>query len=185
MAVDFRPLELTGDRVVLREFRHEDVDSCLRVLGDDRVTRWLSFDSKTRAEQEELVAGIIERARDAPRGEYYLTVCLRDEEHLVGVIRLGLTGVRAARLGGAIRADYWGQGLALDAARTIVGFGFSELELHRISAAVGPDNIASRRLVGRLGMRYEGRIRDHVFTNGAWRDSLLFSLLAREWPGTG
>lgn len=30
-------------------------------------------------------------------------------------------------------------------------------------------------------MRYEGRIRDHVFTNGAWRDSLLYAVLAHDW----
>lgn len=40
------------------------------------------------------------------------------------------------------------------------------------------------RMIGfaRLGMRYEGRLRDHVYTNGAWRDSLLYAVLAHEWP---
>jgi RimJ/RimL family protein N-acetyltransferase len=32
-------------------------------------------------------------------------------------------------------------------------------------------------------MTYEGRLRDHVHTNGAWRDSLLYSVLAHEWTG--
>ena len=182
MVANLYPLELTGERVVLREFRHDDAADCMHVLGDDRVTRWLSFDSKTRSENEELVAAIIRRAQRAPRDEYYLTVCRREDKQLVGVTRLGLTGVRAARLGGAIRADFWGQGLALDAARTMAGFAFDGLRLHRISAAIGPDNMASRRLVHRLGMSYEGRIRHHVFANGTWRDSLLFSLLADEWP---
>jgi RimJ/RimL family protein N-acetyltransferase len=52
---------------------------------------------------------------------------------------------------------------------------------HIVSAAVGADNDASIAIVKRLGMQYEGRIRDHVFTNGDWRDSLLHSLLASEW----
>ncbi|GDY30854.1 N-acetyltransferase GCN5 [Gandjariella thermophila] len=182
MAAPHHPVELTGEHVFLREFRHDDVADCMPVFGDERVTRWLSFDSKTRAEQEELVAGIIRRAQTDPRDEYYLTVCRRDDKQLIGVVRLALTGVCAGRLGGAIRADHWGRGLAMDAAATIVHFGFGELGLHRISAAVGPDNLASRRLVCRLGMSYEGRIRHHVFTGGAWRDSLLYALLADEWP---
>jgi RimJ/RimL family protein N-acetyltransferase len=182
MTVAPHPVELAGERVLLREFRPDDVDDCMPVFGDDRVTRWLSFDSKTRTEQAEMVAGIVRRAQHAPREEYYLTVCRREDKQLVGVVRLGLAGVRAGRLGGAIRADHWGRGLAMDAARTIVAFGFGDLGLHRISAAVGPDNVASRRLVRRLGMSYEGCIRHHVFTAGAWRDSLLFSLLAEEWP---
>jgi ribosomal-protein-alanine N-acetyltransferase len=55
------------------------------------------------------------------------------------------------------------------------------LGLHRISAATGPDNATSIAIITRLGFIEEGRLRDHVFTNGAWRDSILYSLLASEW----
>ncbi|KLL10635.1 hypothetical protein FrCorBMG51_16775 [Protofrankia coriariae] len=46
----------------------------------------------------------------------------------------------------------------------------------------GPDNAASVAVVKRAGFSYEGRIRDHVHTNGVWRDSLLYSVLEHEWP---
>ncbi|MGH3903793.1 MAG: GNAT family N-acetyltransferase [Pseudonocardiaceae bacterium] len=46
---------------------------------------------------------------------------------------------------------------------------------------MGPDNAASIAIAQRLGMTYEGRIRDHVHTNGQWRDSLLYSVLTDEW----
>ena len=46
---------------------------------------------------------------------------------------------------------------------------------------MGPDNAASIAIVYRLDMIYEGRIRDHVHTNGQWRDSLLYSVLVDEW----
>jgi [ribosomal protein S5]-alanine N-acetyltransferase len=54
------------------------------------------------------------------------------------------------------------------------------LELHRITAAIGPENAASIAVVKRLGFTREGCLRDHVFTNGAWRDSELYSILAHE-----
>jgi RimJ/RimL family protein N-acetyltransferase len=63
----------------------------------------------------------------------------------------------------------------------MITFGFEELALHRISAAIGPDNTASIAVVRKLGMQYKGRIRDHVFTNGAWRDSVLYAVLEHEW----
>lgn len=63
----------------------------------------------------------------------------------------------------------------------ILEFGLRTLGLHRISAAIGPDNYASISVAERLGMQYEGTIRHHVFTSGAWRDSRLYSLLAPEW----
>ncbi|MBA2323602.1 MAG: GNAT family N-acetyltransferase [Pseudonocardiales bacterium] len=175
-------IELTGSRVRLREFRADDLDDSLAVVGDDRVTRFLSFDSRDRDQARAMITGTIERASARPRTEYYLSVALPDDDRLIGFARLGLTGVRAAKLGAAVAADHWGHGYATDATRTMLDFGFGQLDLHRVTAAIGPDNAASIAVVKRLGFSYEGRLRDHVFTNGAWRDSLLYSMLGQEWP---
>ncbi|HEY6422510.1 MAG TPA: GNAT family protein [Pseudonocardiaceae bacterium] len=178
-------VRLTGDRVRLREFRADDLDDTDAILGDDRVTRWLSFDSRTREQQAAMLTGALERARHTPRTEYYLAVTTHTDDRLIGFERLGLSGVQAAKIGAAIAAPHWGRGYALDATRTIIDFGFATLGLHRITAAIGPDNAASIAIITRLGFTEEGRLRDHVFTNGAWRDSVLYSLLAHEWLGDG
>jgi RimJ/RimL family protein N-acetyltransferase len=115
------PVELEGAKVWLREFRRDDVDAALALVGDDRVTQWLSFDSRTREQTVDMIEGTIERAQQEPRTEYYLAVTI-DADELVGFARLGLTGVQAAKLGYAIAADYWGNGYALDATRTLVSF---------------------------------------------------------------
>ena len=178
------PVELHGQQVILREFTSGDLADSLRIVGDDEVTSWLSFDSRSEDQARTMLDGIVARARQEPRTEYYLAVALPADSAVIGFARLGLAGVRAAKLGFAIRHSDWGRGYATDAARTLITFGFGELGLHRISAAAGPDNAASVAVIKRLGMTYEGRIRDHVFTGGAWRDSLLYSLLADEWvPG--
>jgi [ribosomal protein S5]-alanine N-acetyltransferase len=174
-------VRLAGKHVRLREFRLDDLDDADAILGDDRVTRWLSFDSKTREQQADVLTSAIERAQQTPRTEYYLAVTTHTDDRLIGFVRLGLGGVQAAKLGGAGALPHWGHGYALDATRTLIDFGFTTLGLHRISAAIGPDNAASLAIVTRLGFTEEGRIRDHVFTNGAWRDSILYSLLAHEW----
>jgi [ribosomal protein S5]-alanine N-acetyltransferase len=174
------PVKLAGARVTLREFCEDDLDAVLGIVADDRVTRWLSFDSRTRAQAIQMLSGVVERAQLEPRTEYYLAVVL-DDATLIGFERLGLSGVQAAKLGYAVAAEYWGHGYAVDATRLIIDFGFRELGLHRISAAIGPDNAASVAVAHRLGMTYEGRLRDHVFTNNTWRDSLLYSLLEHEW----
>ena len=174
------PVQLEGSKVRLREFRRDDGDAAVALVGDNRVTRWLSFDSRTREQTVDMIEGIVKRARQDPRIEYYLAVVLPTDE-LVGFARLGVAGVHAATLGYAIAADQCSHGYACDATRTLVNFGFQTLELHRISAAIGPDNEPSIAIAKRLGMSYEGRLRDHVFTNGAWRDSLLYSVLTYEW----
>ena len=175
------PITLPGRVVTLRDFRHDDAAAVLSIVGDDQVTRWLSFESRDEAGTAAMLKGTIDRAQQPARTEFYLAVVLPGDE-LVGFARLGLDGVKAAKLGYAIHVRHWGRGYATDAARTLTGFGFRELGLHRVSAAIGPDNAASIRVAQRLGMSYEGRIRDHVHTNGAWRDSLLCSVLEHEWP---
>lgn len=167
--------------MTLREFRHDDIDDALHVVGDDRVTTWLSFDSRSPEATADMVIGAIERARHEPRTEYYLAVAVADEtDALIGFARLGFAGVKAAKLGYAIRAGRWGKGYATDACRTMIEFRFTGLGLHRISAAIGRDNAASIAVVRKLGMAHEGRLRDHVFTNGEWRDSELFAILQHE-----
>ncbi|TCO62706.1 GNAT family N-acetyltransferase [Actinocrispum wychmicini] len=175
------PVRLSGQKVALREWRDDDVDDALRVFGDERVTRWLSFDNKSRDQVSQMVSDTVQRAGEAERKEYYLAVTSRDTGGLIGFARLGLSGVQAADLGYAIAADEWGKGYASDATHSLIDFGFSELGLHRISAAIGPENVASIAVVRRLGFVEEGRLRDHVHTNGAWRDSVLYSLLVDEW----
>lgn len=179
---DMYPVELAGEKVVLREFREDDEDGLFALNSDDRVTRWLSYDSRTREQTHAALAGILDRARSEPRSEYYLAVTLPGSDRVIGATRLGLGGVSAGKLGYLIHADHWGMGYATDAARTMVRFGFRDLGLHRITAAIGPENAASIAVARRLGFQYEGHLREHVFTGGQWRDSLLYSQLVTEWP---
>ncbi|MDR7321772.1 MULTISPECIES: GNAT family N-acetyltransferase [Catenuloplanes] len=172
------PVTLTGRVVTLREFREDDAADVHAIIGDDRVTGYLSFDSRTPAQAETMIAEVIERSAQAPRTEYYLAITLSDDR-LIGFARLALGGVKAAKIGYAVRADRWGGGYATDAARVLIAFAFNRLGLHRVTAAIGPDNVGSLAVASKVGMEYEGRLRDHVFTNNAWRDSLLYSIISR------
>src|SRR4051812_4430411 len=81
------PVTLHGRVVILREFRADDAAAALSVVGDDEVTRWLSFDSRDLAGSKQMLDGALKRATLTPRIEYYLAVTLPGDE---------LIGVRAA-----------------------------------------------------------------------------------------
>jgi RimJ/RimL family protein N-acetyltransferase len=176
------PVTIAGERITLRDFEADDLDPSMAIVGDDAVTRTLSFDSRTRDEQAVRLADDIGRARGSPRTDYYLAIVVRETGRLIGFVRLGLLGShRGGELGYALRKDHWGHGYATEAASLMLEFAFSTAGLHRVQAATGPENGLSRALLDRLGFQYEGCMRDHVFTNGAWRDSLLYALLENEW----
>jgi [ribosomal protein S5]-alanine N-acetyltransferase len=145
----------------------------------------LSFDSRNREQAVAMIEGTLQRAQQEPRTEYYLAVTKHGDDRVIGFARIGYAGVKAGKLGYAIAAEEWSRGYATDAARTLITYAFAELGLHRISAAIGPENAASIAMVEQLGFVREGVLRDHVYTNGAWRDSVLYSVLKHEWQSRG
>ncbi|WP_329604846.1 GNAT family N-acetyltransferase [Streptomyces radicis] len=74
--------------------------------------------------------------------------------------------------------------VAAELVRALLTFGFDSLGPHRIWAARSPENEASRRVLDRAGLVEEGRIRHHVHVRGAWRDSIVHSIIADEWTAT-
>lgn len=174
-------MELSGQLTVLREFRTSDLDDYLAVAGDDRVTTWMAFDSYDRTKAEQNLAGIVQRSALEDRPDYMLAITRPDDDRVIGFGRIAPSGAWTAKLGYAIGADHWGHGYATDAARALLRFAFGTLGRHRVTAAIGPENEASIAVVKRIGFTYEGQLRDHVFTNGAWRDSRLYSLLDHEY----
>ena len=78
-------------------------------------------------------------------------------------------------------AGYIGGGWQSEAVRAALACAFSELGLHRVEAAVQPGNRRSRRLLERLGFRFEGVSPDYLYVDGAWRDHERWALLRREW----
>ncbi len=177
------PVErLRGPNLLLRDLTVDDVDAIHRIVGDSRVTDWLSIDPRSHAQTLSMLEDAQKRRSLTPRTEYYMGM-QAPEGALVGFLRLATNGATSAKVGYAVQYESWGRGYATEAVRVAVTFGFTELDLHRITAAVGPENHASLSVLRRLGFVYEGRLREHVFTNGAWRDSLLYSVLNHEWPG--
>ncbi len=106
----------------------------------------------------------------------------RDDGVLVGAISLRPNAAHHhAELGYWIGVPYWNQGYATEAARALVGYGFNTLSLHRIFAAHLTRNPASGRVMQKLGMTYEGCLRQHIFRWGQFEDLARYGILQSEW----
>ena len=69
------------------------------------------------------------------------------------------------------------KGLMSEAMDIVLDYGFKTMNLHRIEALVGPDNVASLRMMEKYNFTKEGTLREHYFVNNKMEDSVLFSLL--------
>ena len=76
---------------------------------------------------------------------------------------------------------YWGQAYMAEAVRAIVGFGFRELGMNRIQARCDVPNIGSARVMEKVGMAFEGVLRQQLFEKGTFRDIKIYSILRSEW----
>lgn len=140
--------------------------------GIDDLTRG-SFRRRLRRYAEEMEAD----------EAYPFFLFRRSDQALLG--GLNLTNIRRgaaemASLGYWMGRAHAGQGHMSEAVRNLMPFAFSNLRLRRIEAACLPENAASIRLLEKIGFRREGYARDYLSINGAWRDHLLFALLARD-----
>jgi RimJ/RimL family protein N-acetyltransferase len=112
----------------------------------------------------------------------HFAVIERDSGGLAGAI--GLTpepGHGRAELGYWIAKPFWGRGYATEAGHTMLRFGFEALRLNKIHAAVFIKNPASDRVIRKLGMKWEGRLREHDLKWGVYEDIDVYAVLAREW----
>ena len=175
------PVHLAGPRLALREIEHDDTDALLAIYGDPEATRHLSFEPRTRDQVQAIVDRSMKSTTDSPRTEYGLAITHLGEHRLIGYARLATEPQQAATIGFALYQAEWGKGLGTETVHLLCALGFNALGLHRIWAARAPLNEASERTLLRAGMTEDGRIRDHVFVNGAWRDSITYSILEHEW----
>ena len=103
------------------------------------------------------------------------------------VCGLGDLTIRSARhrqgeIGYGVHPDRWGAGLGTRIGAALLHIAFVERGLHRVSATCDPRNVASARILAKLGMTYEGRMRGTMLLRDGWRDSDLFAILATDWP---
>ncbi|MFG2911111.1 GNAT family N-acetyltransferase [Kitasatospora sp. NPDC048286] len=175
------PIHLSGPKLALREVEPEDVDDLLAIYGDPEATRHLSFEPRTREQVEAITNRSIASAHAAPRTEFCLAVTALGEHRLIGYARLATEPQQAATIGFALHQAAWGKGHGTETVHLLFALGFDVLGLHRIWAARSPLNEASARTLLRAGMTEDGRIRDHVFVHGTWRDSITYSILEHEW----
>lgn len=88
---------------------------------------------------------------------------------------------RVGELGYVLNPEYHGRGIATEAAKEVVRFGFEELGLHRIEARFMEGNEASRRVMERLGMLFEGFERESVFVKGRYVTVGKYAILSKDF----
>jgi RimJ/RimL family protein N-acetyltransferase len=164
---------------VLRDFVADDLADVHAYAREPQSVRYMDWGPNTQAQTADFLQRKLAAQRTLPRIEYELAVVLKETGRVIGGIglRLSRPAHRAGDMGYVFNPQHWGRGYCTEAATAILAFGLGELGLHRIYATCDPENRASARVMEKIGMTYEGRLRDYTWERERWRDSLVYAIL--------
>jgi [ribosomal protein S5]-alanine N-acetyltransferase len=176
---------LTG-RVMIRLAEQDDLDALLPLHSDAEVTRYIPHVHwATRADADAWYARLLERREKQSSVQCVIVkrATAHTAETVIGTALLfnfeAASGL--AEVGYLLGREHWGQGYALEAITAFIDFAFSTLDLRRLEATVDSRNVASNRLLQRLGFVREGVLRERWLAAGELQDINLHALLKREW----
>ena len=150
--------EIKTDRLNLRHFKREDLETYSVIMGDNQIARCFpKGDSYTRKESKKSFNNILSHWMKYGFGLWAVTKTENDQ--VFG--RCGLNYILESsevELDFVISKNYWNQGYATEASEAVIYYGFKILYLDRIIALSKPENIASLRVIKKIGMKYIGNV---------------------------
>jgi len=164
-------ITLTTNRLKLRVLKPKDAAGYSQLGVSYRSTGPIDNEQKAR-----------EYLSKEEKDSFDIGIFLGDE--LVGTIEvchMSWFDNEGAEICYTVKESHRNKGVATEACKGIINYLFSSMKMHKIYADTIEDNIASQRILEKLGFKLEGTIRDRRKKNGTWLDELQYGLLEDEW----
>ncbi len=173
---------LETERLILRPITFEDIPDIQRLAGDRDVASQTSDGEIPQPGAEE--QWFKKRQEGFKKREAAdFAIIHRDEGILIGAIGLGAEYKKdeSMQLGYWIGKPYWNHGYCTEAARAVLKYGFEALKSHRIYSRHFTHNPASGRVMQKIGMKYEGTMREAIQKWGRFEDMVCYAILKSEY----
>ena len=174
--------ELETERLYMRRLLPSDTLDMFEYASLPSVTEYLLWCEHPNVQYTREYLEYLE-SRYAVGDFYDWALVLKENGKMIGTC--GFTSIdlvnNTAEIGYVINPAYHGIGIAPEAARRVLSFGFSVLELSRISAVCMKENEKSLRVMKKIGMSYEGVLRSAVYAKGKHRDVCLCAITSEDF----
>jgi [ribosomal protein S5]-alanine N-acetyltransferase len=172
------PEQIETERLLLRKPRPDDALAIFEGWAQDpEVTRYLTWPPHRRIEQTgAFVQSCLEAWEHGTRFPYMISHAQTGE--VIGMIDPRIEGPRMGIGYGAARA-HWGKGYVPEATRALIDWAFQQPSLYRVYATTDVDNVASRRVLEKVGMQCEGVLRKYIIhpnISNIPRDSYMYAI---------
>jgi [ribosomal protein S5]-alanine N-acetyltransferase len=173
-------MELSTERLVLREMSWDDVDIIHQLHTIKEVDEFNTIGiPRHTGDTMEVMLSVLEDQHMKFRQHYGWTIRIRDTDEFVGEAGMHLSADRFRRgeIHYSLLPNHWNRGFATEVVKCLILFGFADLELHRIQAGVATANHRSIHVLEKAGMRCEGILRKNLPIRGSWQDSYQYAIL--------
>jgi ribosomal-protein-alanine N-acetyltransferase len=172
---------LPTERLILRKVSMEDRDAIFAWAKDPEVSRYGSWDvHRTPHDTEMFIEACLHQYDADGLGPWVIE--LRETNEVIGTCGFGYLNRhdRSGSIGYFLARSHWGRGYGTEAVLAVLRFGFGPLALNRIEARCMPENVASERVMRKVGMKFEGLLRQAMLKNKGFHDVKLYARLAED-----
>lgn len=173
-------------RLTLRSIGIDDVDDIFEFSSDPEVAHHMTWEvNRTKSETLLFINFVLEGYKTGTSADWAIVEKIRQK--VIGTCSFvdWSNEHRNAVLGYVINRSYWGNGYAAEAASELLKYGFNTLQLNRIEAHCDIDNLASEKVMKKLGMSFEGLLRQNQYIKGAFRDTKIYRILQEDYSADG
>jgi len=153
---------LETKRLVLRHLAMEDLDDLYLLYCDREIRRYFPDGTLSREETREEIEWFLEGHPKHPELGLWATIHKESNNFIgrCGLLPWTIEGRFEVEVAYLLAKEYWGQGLATEAAQAVAAYGFESLRLSRLICVIDPENQASINVAQKLGMTLEKEMRD-------------------------
>ncbi|MBQ8568728.1 MAG: GNAT family N-acetyltransferase [Oscillospiraceae bacterium] len=173
------------ERLILRRFRYDDDDAMLKnFIADEKIQ---SLYSEPVYTTKDAVKGLLDKYIGSyEKDDYYRwAITEKNTDECIGQIAYFLVDSKNhfAEIEYCIGSEFQRRGYATEAASAVIAYGFDRINLHKVQICTKTINAASKRVIEKCGLTYEGTLRDYFYMNGEYVGRLYFSILRSEYYG--
>lgn len=179
MKLNFSPFPvLTTERLILRQIVESDLHEVFELRSDPETIKYIP---RPEAQNLQYAMDHIQQVNEGIKKNKSINwaLTLRGDDKLIGLIgfvRIQPNNFRA-EVGYVLHTDYRGKGFMSEALRAVLSYGFGSLNFNSTIAVIDPSNVSSEKLLLRQGFCKEAHLKENVYFDGRFLDTVIYSLL--------
>ena len=172
--------------LILKKMTLKDAEDLFEYASDPEVTKYVTWaPHKSIDDSIDFLKSVLRRYENNEVSEW--GIVYKENNKFIGTCGyvLWVPVHSLAEIAYALSWEYWGKGLVTEAVKEVIKHGFEKMNLNRIYARCFVENIGSQKVLEKVGMKFEGILREQMFIKGKFSDMKIYSILRKEYHEQG